>query len=379
MDHTSRQLVDKAGRAALDVVASGVLGAPATVVGEPVFANILAPHAEKRTIGVVKLGGDARLADGTLRGWSVVAKLVDLGQEPDVWTRWTRPEIEEIVYEEHYFADDGTRFRPARCYLVSTLEGGIRIFWLEDLTGARRPPFAVADMADMARHLGEWNGTHIALPRLKFELPTDIFAIRADLPNFLRLYELCKATDPAVFRPVYGDVPVAAAHEYRALYRAQNERIKQLPHGLAFGDCQVGNLFAGDGETIAVDWTSLASEPIGADGGALIGSALSWGPGIAEIARHERELFEAYLAGLRAGGWRGNRDDVRRGYFSQFSQYFFNFAAMTPVILSNEIWPPGVVEERLQVGIEEVPALVAPIVARLPAYVDELRELAARP
>lgn len=379
MNDRARDLLASISREDLRRVASGAVGEPVTLSGEPKVSAIQAAHAEKRTIGVVKVAGEARLADGSQREWSSVAKLVDMREATDEWTRWTRPEIEEVVYAEGYFARDGSRFRPARCYLVSTVEDGIKVFWLEDLTGAGRHPFPVQELEQIARHLGEWTGRHLTPPDLKFGLPKDIYWTRVNLPVFQNTYELAATLDEAEFRPYYRDVPVATMHECRALLRAQNERASQHPHGLAFGDCQVGNLFLGDDETIAVDWTSLASDPVGADGGALIGSAFTWGKDVAEVARHERDLFETYLSGLVASGWRGNRDDVRRGYYCHFGHYLLTGIALLPVTVAHNVWPPGAMEKRFGVRTVEMADLVAPIIAMLPGYVEELRELADRP
>jgi hypothetical protein len=376
MHDRCRQIIEGVAETEIARVAMGATGSPVTLSGKPLVTTLTASHAAKQTIGVVTVSGRAMQADGSARGWSSVAKLVDLQEQPDGWTQWTRPEIEETVYEEHYFAGAGSGFRPADCYGVSRTEDGVSIFWLEDLTEARRQPFAVAELAQMATHLGEWNGRYLTPPTLKFGLPTDIFDIRVNLPVFLKTYALSKEVDPAVFAPYYRDVPIEALHEFRALVRAQNERTKQHPHGLAFGDCQLGNLFAADGNTIAVDWTSLASEPVGADGGAMIGSAFTWGTGVAEVARHEGDLFEAYLAGLKAGGWRGNRDDVRRGYFCQFGHYLATGIGLMPVLMAHEIWPRADMEKRLGVPGDEIGDLLAPIVAMLPRYVEELRALA---
>jgi hypothetical protein len=371
-----RQIIEGVAEAEISSVAAGATGLPVTLVGKPSVTALTAVHAARQTIGVVKVLGRARSSDGLEHDWSSVAKLVDLREEPEGWTQWTRPEIEETVYEEHYFSGVGSRFRPANCYGVTRTPDGASIFWLEDLTEARRQPFSVDELAQMATHLGEWNGRYLAPPTLKFGLPSDIFDIRVNLPVFLKTYALSKEIDPAVFAPYYRDVPLETLHEFRTLVREQNERTKLHPHGLAFGDCQLGNLFARDGDTIAVDWTSLASEPVGADGGAMIGSAFTWGTGVAEVARHEDELFEAYLAGLKAGGWRGTRDDVRRGYFCQFGHYLATGIGLMPVLMAYEIWPRADMEKRLGVPADEIADLLAPIVAMLPRYVEELRALA---
>jgi hypothetical protein len=369
-------LIAAVPQSAIKQVATGVIGTP-TLSSDVRSVSVLTDsHAARETIAVLKITGTALVASAETRSWSTVAKLVDLSQEPDGWTRWTRPEIEEVVYRERYFSEDLARFRPATCYLVSELADGVKIFWLEDLTDIRHQPFSVSELGQMASHLGEWSGTHLSPPPLKFDLPIDIFATRGNLPASVKAYELSKTLEPDAFRPYYRDVPVEVLHELRSLLREQNERAKGHPHGLAFGDCQVGNLFLGDGETVAVDWTSLASDPVGADGGAMIGSAFTWGPGVAEIAENERYLFSEYMTGLKAGGWRGNEGDLRRGYFCQFGHYLLTGIALMPVLVDRNVWPRADLEKRFGVAWQDLADLVAPITALLPSYVAELRALA---
>jgi hypothetical protein len=307
-----------------------------------------------------------------------VAKLVDFAIATVGEVQWTRPEIEEIVYEEGYFANDGLPFRPARCYLVSKPADRLRVIWLEDLTDAEQPPFSIDQLAEMARHLGEWSGAHRTIPDLKFPLPDDVFATRWAMPVFRDRYQRLAALDPSAIRKVYREVSVETARTLRSLLLVQNERSKTLPHGLAFGDCHVGNLFHRTGETIAIDWATLANDPIGADAGSMIGSMLGWA-GVVEVVRNERALFDCYIEGLLLSGWRGSRDDVRRGYFCQFGHYLVTTVGLMPVVLANNEWPQGVLERRYQTNRDHIADLLSQVTAMYPLYIEELQALARRP
>ena len=144
MDDRLHTVLARTDRRDLDMVASGFLSVKATVIGDPVLTHVPGHIVDPRTLGVVKVSGMAEIGNGGPAPWSAVAKVVDPAGSMVVETQWTRPGTEEIVYEEGFFAGGGQTFRPARCYLVSRPEGTIRVFWLEDLTGAEHAPFSEA-------------------------------------------------------------------------------------------------------------------------------------------------------------------------------------------------------------------------------------------
>jgi hypothetical protein len=362
----------------LGKIAAGALGAERVWVHSAPELTPLPTPADARTIGVVKVTGTAERPDGGAEHWSAVAKVVDFAIATIGEVQWTRPEIEEIVYEEGYFAGEGLPFRPARCYLVSRPADRLTVIWLEDLTDAGQPPFSVDELAEMARHLGEWSGAHRTIPDLKFPLPDDVFATRWAMPVFLDRYQRLAALDPSAIHRFYRGVSVKTAETLRSLLLVHNERSKTLPHGLAFGDCHVGNLFHRTGETIAIDWATLANDPIGADAGSMIGSMLGWS-GAIDVVRNERGLFDCYTEGLLRSGWRGSRDDVRRGYFCQFGHYLVTTVGLMPVVLANNEWPQEVLERRYQTSIDHIPDLLSQVIATYPLYMEELEALAQRP
>lgn len=136
-----KSILDAISNADLSKIAAGAVGVKGLSVHSAPELTALATPNDARTIGVVKVTGTAERPDGGAEPWSAVAKLVDFAIATIGEVQWTRPEIEEIVYEEGYFADDRLPFRPARCYLVSKPADRLRIIWLEDLTDAEQPPF----------------------------------------------------------------------------------------------------------------------------------------------------------------------------------------------------------------------------------------------
>lgn len=376
MDSRVSAILDTMPREVLERVAAGALGQGAARLDGPVdYTEIKKPHAEERTIAIVRASGSVGA-----RQWSSVIKLVDLGIEgAERLAGMTWPENEEHVYEQGYFADEGLRFRPARCYAVTRPQDQIKLFWLEDLTGAKAPPFAVDEIAQMARHLGEWNGAHAGtLPDLNFALGRDAYVRRLRGFDFVAmLADLERLGEHELIRATFRGRSSAALRRLLGAADRLLERVKLAPHSLAFGDCTAGNLFHLPAETVAVDWASLTNDPTGVDGGCFIGSTLTWGADFMRAVEAERELFESYCEGLRAGGWRGKPDDVRRAALAQMAAYLL-ISVLSPVVLANGgSWVRGFLEGRFGLPQEEICLRLAALVDVLPGYADEIETLLA--
>ena len=208
----------------------------------------------------------------------------------------------------------------------------LTILWLEDLTGAEAPPFGVGQLREMARHLGKWNadGREPTAARLpdRQRLPAEVRR-RLQLPDARA--DLLELRDEPMVREMFARHPVEIAGAYISVYLELVERSKTLPHALALADCPISNFFHLPGETIAIDWAGLGSEPLGADGGRFIGSALTWGrasqrsPGVSESC-------SKLPGGLREGGATEDRAVLRSGYLSELG-YYLAFLVTLPSIL----------------------------------------------
>ena len=213
-----------------------------------------------------------------------------------------------------------------------------------------------------------------------FRSGSDFYLRGAEGFNFpARALDLIELRDEPMMREMFARRPVEIAVEYISVYLELIERAKTLPHALSLADCPVSNFFHLPGETIAIDWAGLGSEPVGADGGRFIGSALTWGRRFVEIARSERELFEAYLDGLREGGATEGRNVLRSGYLSELGFYLVldGDPALDPC--STETRPVGRVLREAATTCpsrNSVQRLQA-IVDLIPSYIDELRALLA--
>lgn len=363
----------------LATVAAGVLGVDQVRLGTVAFDEISKPHADPRTIGIVRVSGTAAV-NGEQRAWSSVTKLIDITVENTLGTP-VDPRNEVLIYERGLFRAAGSRgMRPAHCYHISRPRDGLTILWLEDLTGAENPPFSIAALAEMAGHLGEWNARIAAdPPELDFAIGNDFHIKSAGGFDFAaRLKTLADLGDEPIVREMYAKQSLQVASDYVSAYLDLIERSKTFPHVLSLADCPVSNFFRLPGETIAIDLAGLGSEPVGADGGRFIGSALTWGRQFADVALRERELFEHYLTGLRSGGSTESRDMLRSGYLCELGFYLCT-SALLPTILANTkaTLTREYFEKRLDMPIEAMGSALARVIDLLPSYVEEVHSLLA--
>lgn len=360
---------------AVNAAASGVLGFPVSFAEPPSVAPLSVHHYDSRTIGMLHVSGQASDARGQFAPWSCVIKIIDLHQPPRANT-FVDAASEILVYRSRLFADDETMFRPARCYLVSQGQAGTTLLWLEDLTGLQKPPFTLEELAGMSAHLGAWNARHALVPpALPFEAGTNAFLLRwSRAPAVRQVGRLRALHEHRYVRDAFRDVPLEALEEFLLLVERLNAMTSRLKPSLAFGDCNVGNLFSGDGETVAVDWASLTGDPLGVDAGCMVGSAISWGREGGAVARNERELFDTYVEALSTSGLDPQPADIRKAYYGQYGYYVCMCATM-PALLVDEVFPIHLVEKRFGAPAGEIPALVAGVVDQLPTYIKELRLL----
>lgn len=354
-------------------VARGVLeDSTATLVGSPKFNELTVDHNDKRTIGIFIVMGEALVAAEN-QPWSAVLKLID----PSETVGSGLIESELQVYESGVFLSDAVPFRSAKFYHSESLNGGILSLWLEDISDSPQPPWNFEQFISSANHLGQFNGYHfLNKTTVPFEILTNRYIDRLNMNDFsadsIRLVE-AKNSDP--IRHAYRDAPVETATRIAELTTRLIETGKSLPHGLAFGDSHPRNLFPVDSGTVGIDWGTTTMDPIGADAGMLTGPSLTLGIDEANlIAQNELAIFESYFAGLKESGWSGDLNNVRLGYLCSFIGFINavnSFLVNIPNYEQRREW----VERRFKAPFDDIPDLVAPVVAEFPKYADELEQL----
>lgn len=377
MNQQISKILSKVGSGVLETVARGVLDdASASLIGEPQFEEITTSHNDLRTIGIVKASGNA-MSSGVRRTWSVVAKIIDSTRADDDTRGDVTLDNEQSVYELHLFADDGVPLRPAKYFLTQYVEDDCRILWLEDLTDAPQPPWNLEHFVTAADHLGQFAGYHLANhTQVPFELQQNWYLARYPPDQIIEgAQSLLKERESNSVRTAYRNVPVDSASELAQLYNAIQRVGQRSPHCLSYGDSHSRNMFPLDKSTVGIDWGFIGIEPIGADVGVLIGSALTYTLAEAHmIAANERRIFDSYIAGLRASGWAGDESPIRIGFFCQFGGYLSGVSTI-PVVLRDYLHRRDFIEGRFGVPFEDVPAHVAPVIELIPRYVEELKGL----
>ncbi len=348
------------------------------LAGSITFSEITNPHNDQRTIGIVRAEGTIEVG-GRDTAWSAVLKIIDMEADAGSAAFWVHPEFEEIVYESNLFMDDGIPFRPARCYGVATANGGTtRLIWLEDLTGAKGPPFDLGELSSIAHHVGQFNGLHSqSAVTLPFEPARDSFQVRWDGVDFAtRLAPLTDFSDEEAVRTAFSSTPMSVVSELVEVCDELGIRCASLERSLCFGDCQPGNLFIHDQATVAVDWASLTYDPVGVDCGVLAGSSMVWGQEGTRVAENYQRVFDGYMAGLKQRGWTGDERDVLRAFFAQFCMYLLGFATV-PISLSPSggLHSPEMLSRRLGMPVEEIPQTVKKVIDLYPSFIAEMNAL----
>jgi hypothetical protein len=181
--------------------------------------------------------------------------------------------------------------------------------------------------------------------------------------------------DSPMAKQAYPDTPVEVGVEIASLARPLLEHAKSLPHSISFGDSHSRNMFPVGSQTVGIDWASVSNEPTGPDIGVLIGSGLTYG--VAEavlIMENERRIYDSYVKGIQSSGWDGDLNDLRIGFFAQFIGYISTLAAV-PEIIDNYHDRREWIKGRFGVELEDVSRQVAPVIATIPGYVEEVKQL----
>jgi hypothetical protein len=297
--------------------------------------------------GIFRISGTARYAGETLE-WSVIVK-VALSDYDILLARFPaedRPELERaylwdrevLAYESGVFDRLPPGLVAPRALLVDRRADRCWL-WLEDL-GDAGGAWDVERYALAARHLGRFNG---AFPEGAFDAPwlTRGWIDTWLLTGFGSRGRLVLENDAIWDHPLVRSGFASDARERLRRHLDQRERIVQRlnarPSTLCHLDAFRKNLFdhvgpAGEPETAAIDWSYLGYAPIGAEVGHLVIGSVAFADYRQDIRALSGTCLDAYLVGLRDGGWRGDESQVRDGFALSAVRWVFMLGWLTAVL-----------------------------------------------
>jgi hypothetical protein len=243
--------------------------------------------------------------------------------DPHRWTYWER---EPLAYQSGLpgaYAGSGITAPACLGTHIGDTEAALLLEWADGRPGEFWP---VADYPPAAEALGRAQAPFL----LGRELPPVPWLSR----GFLRAYSSEKPAnwdllddDDVWQHPVVRETFPAGLRDGVRLVHASRERLyaisEALPRTLCHLDFWPKNLFRRpDGQIVLIDWAFAGLGAIGEDAGNLVPDAvLDHFVPAAEMPALEQAVYEGYLAGLRAAGWRDDPRLVRLGMWSSSVKY----------------------------------------------------------
>ncbi|MFC7597473.1 hypothetical protein ACFQU3_19300 [Terrabacter sp. GCM10028922] len=311
---------------------------------EPLDVELVNPL----TAGLYRVVGTAQVVPGPARPWRVILKVIQhpdftgtalefgYAELPGDWNYWRR----EVLAYRSGLPDRFTwPLRPVRCWGTEDIDDTTAWLWLEELdTTSRRPHWSLEELAVSAHDWGAFSAQGLAMVGDVESLP---WAARRWLRGWVGTARVLGA-DHAVAHDGCWDHPLlrerlpasarASFAELMGVAEPLLDRLHALPRTVAHHDTQWHNVFCETGpegrRTVAIDWSFLGTAPVGEDLGHHIAVNLFLGavqPSDAE--EHDETAAEAYLAGLRAYGWRGDDKDVRLAAAATGALQMLSYAA----------------------------------------------------
>jgi len=234
--------------------------------------------------------------------------------DPRHWNFWRR---EYLAYSSGFadsvYADAGIRAPGLIC--ARERSDGSFALWLEDVSGAPGITWSVAELADFARRLGTgqagWAGRDPGQPWLS----------RRWLRAYLDAYTAANpelATVPWEHEVAVRTWPTKLRETLRGLWENRDSVLvaaENSPQTVCHLDVWPMNLIAPDDggrQSILLDWSFTGQGALGEDISNLIIDSVADGLIAPDLLPElAATLPEAYLDGLRAGGWNGPADAVR--------------------------------------------------------------------
>jgi hypothetical protein len=321
--------------------------------------------------GVWRVAGTARVGK-TVRSWSMIVKgwPAPAPGQTDTSMGWPRRELD--LYRSGMLDDLPGDIAAPACFGRALRPDGSAWVWMEDVADDAPGAWPLERFASHARQLGRMNGAWAAGRPLP------------DLPGLSRgwLRERVETAGPFVpllasgaghprIRQVY---PPAVAVAHRRVW-ADRERylaeLDRVPRTFCHMDAFPRNAFArrgpgGRDQTVLIDWAFAGIGALGEELASPVVASVMFMEAPVDDARHLEALaLDGYLDGLRDAGWRGDPDEVRRGYAIAAALRFGvgGMGRLAPVLINEQLRP--IVERIFGHPYEETVAASAAVQAWL--------------
>jgi hypothetical protein len=288
-------------------------------------AGVLSQQGGGNPDGLFRYSGHGRGGRG-VQSWSIVLKVLEAQDESVSADDWWYTKREYLVYQSGLLHDLPGSIVTPECYGTAKIIGtqpaqateGVARVWMEHVVETAPRRWQLEQYAFAARQLGLFHGAYLTGK----PSPDYPWLSKGALQAWLRIWNPERGWDsPYVARHIYGPVRERVMQTWAARVRlfAALERLPQTFSHLDFmrRNLMIRNRADGQAELVAVDWEKCGIAPIGADLAYLVGSTglfLEWEPADAQAL--ESTAMEAYLAGLRDAGWRGDVRLARLGYLA---------------------------------------------------------------
>lgn len=347
-------ILDAVGLPGLTDIARQAAGVATLTLGAWSIKQIAGGLGNPVSVGLYRVAGIGR-AGGEQLPWSAILKIIQSpanvgetnmgeGEDPTHWNYWRR---ELLVYQSSLLQTLPAGLTGPRFFGTNELSGDIACLWLEEVADDYQDVWPLERYALAARHLGRLNGLY-AGERPPAAFPWLGRGRLRQWRDFLTQWQLIPWDHPLVCR-LYPEDETA---NMRRLLRESEKfllRLERLPHTLCHGDTYPTNLKsrrAVEGEqTVALDWALAHFGPVGYDLGLLaLGAYLNIAA--SDLAEVDRELFAAYLAGLRDSGYAGDPATVRFAYAASavLTIALFELAMLHYGLMQEEATSPVTIE-----------------------------------
>ncbi|MEZ4869357.1 MAG: phosphotransferase [Caldilineaceae bacterium] len=301
-----------------------------------------------------RVQGQANTRAG-VKPWSLILKVIQPttgSQEPWQHDYWKR---ELLVYQSDLLADLPGDLTAPRCLGITEQVAEEFWLWLEDLGEDDETMWPLEHYAQVACHLGEWNGRYLvqrSLPQQTWLSSTAYIQQRLALaePGIAELPRLSQSPHFADLFPGDSLDRILRLWEDRQPLLA---RLEQLPHTLCHRDTFRRNLrlrqgAGGHPQTVLLDWAKTGIGLLGEELVPLLALTLRFFMvDLARIAELDALIFAGYVEGLRAAGWKGDARLAR-----------FGFTALTALLMG--VCEPAIKLPRVAQRIAALPAGAEP-------------------